>query len=42
MLLIGGSKAGTKRFYDEHVPRAEAIWEQYLVELAQGQFDQGE
>ena len=30
VLLLGGSKAGGKRFYREVVPRAEAIWERYL------------
>ncbi len=32
VLLLGGSKAGNKRFYREFVPRAEAIWERYLEE----------
>ena len=32
VLLLGGSKAGNKRFYREYVPRAEAIWERYLDE----------
>ncbi len=30
LLLLGGNKAGSKRFYREFVPRAEAIWERYL------------
>jgi hypothetical protein len=33
VLLLGGDKTGKARFYEEHVPRAEALWEQYLVEL---------
>ena len=32
VLLLGGNKAGNKRFYRELVPRAEAIWERYLEE----------
>ncbi len=32
VLLLGGSKAGNKRFYRDFVPRAEAIWESYLKE----------
>ena len=32
VLLLGGSKAGSKRFYRDFVPRAEAIWEHYLEE----------
>lgn len=30
VLLIGGDKTGNKRFYDEMIPVAEAIWESYL------------
>lgn len=30
VLLLGGSKAGNKRFYREFIPRAEAIWRDYL------------
>ena len=32
VLLLGGDKGGDDRFYQEQVPRAEAIWEQYLRE----------
>ncbi len=32
VLLIGGDKTGNPRFYDEIVPRAEAIWERYRRE----------
>lgn len=32
VLLIGGDKAGDKRFYDWIVPKAQAIWAQYLTE----------
>lgn len=32
VLIIGGDKAGDKRFYEWIIPRAEAIWEQYLRE----------
>jgi hypothetical protein len=30
VLLLGGNKSGKVRFYEEYVPRAEALWEQYL------------
>ena len=33
ILLIGGDKKGQDRFYDEYVRRADAIYDQYLVEL---------
>jgi Phage derived protein Gp49-like (DUF891) len=32
VLLMGGDKTGDPRFYEEQVPRAEAIWELYLRE----------
>lgn len=32
VLLIGGNKRGDKRFYDEMIPIAEKLWEQYLAE----------
>ena len=33
LLLIGGNKAGNKRWYDEIIPKAEAIFEEHLAEL---------
>jgi hypothetical protein len=36
VLLIGGDKTGDERFYDRMVPKAEAIWEQYLQEQGVG------
>ncbi|MGH9461055.1 MAG: type II toxin-antitoxin system RelE/ParE family toxin [Vicinamibacteria bacterium] len=32
VLLIAGDKTGDDRFYETFVPKAEAIWEQYLAE----------
>jgi hypothetical protein len=32
VLLIGGSKVGSKRFFDDYIPKAEMIWAQYLKE----------
>lgn len=32
VLLLGGDKGGNARFYEEYVPKAEVIWEQYLRE----------
>lgn len=34
VLLLGGDKSGKDRFYEEQVPKAEALWEQYLRERA--------
>lgn len=36
VLLIGGDKTGDARFYERMVPKAEAIWEQYLREQGFG------
>lgn len=33
ILLIGGDKTGNSRWYEEHVPRADAIYDQHLREL---------
>ena len=33
ILLIGGDKTGKSRWYEEHVPRADAIYDQHLREL---------
>jgi len=33
ILLIGGDKSGNKRFYDEMIPIADRLYEQYLREL---------
>ncbi|HVM93220.1 MAG TPA: type II toxin-antitoxin system RelE/ParE family toxin [Terriglobales bacterium] len=35
-LLIGGDKTGNDRWYEEYVPRADAIYEQHLRELSGG------
>ena len=32
VLLIGGNKVGRDRFYEEMIPKAERIWEEYLRE----------
>jgi hypothetical protein len=32
VLLLAGDKTGDERFYETFVPKAEAIWEQYLAE----------
>ncbi len=36
-LLIGGDKTGNNRWYEEFVPRADAIYDQHLRELEQGE-----
>lgn len=33
LLLLGGNKAGDKRWYRREIPRAEAIFARYLEEL---------
>jgi hypothetical protein len=32
VLLLGGDKGGDDRFYEQAIPRAEALWERYLAE----------
>lgn len=32
VLILGGDKTGDDRFYSWMIPKAEAIWEQYLQE----------
>jgi hypothetical protein len=36
MLLIGGDKTGNNRWYEVHVPLADAIYDRYLEELEAG------
>jgi len=36
MLLIGGDKTGNNRWYEEYVPRADAIYHRHLQELENG------
>jgi len=36
MLLIGGDKTGNDRWYEEYVPRADAIYDRHLRELEEG------
>lgn len=33
ILLIGGDKAGDDRFYERMIPRADRLYDQYLIEL---------
>lgn len=33
ILLIGGDKTGNDRFYDEYVPIADRLYDEYLAEL---------
>ena len=37
MLLIGGEKTGNDRWYEEYVPRADAIYDRHLRELQKGE-----
>jgi hypothetical protein len=34
ILLIGGDKTGNDRWYDEHVPWADRLYDEYLNEIA--------
>jgi len=36
ILLIGGDKTGNNRWYEQNVPRADAIYDQHLRELENG------
>jgi hypothetical protein len=36
ILLIGGDKTGKDRWYQEYVPRADAIYDRHLRELERG------
>ena len=33
ILLIGGDKTGNDRFYEEYVPRVDALYDEHLAEL---------
>jgi hypothetical protein len=33
ILLLGGDKTGNDLWYDENVPRADALYEEYLRDL---------
>jgi hypothetical protein len=33
MLLIGGKKAGVKRFYEQFIPIADRLYDEHLAEL---------
>ena len=35
ILLLGGDKTGNDRWYEEHVPIADALYDEYLRELKQ-------
>ena len=37
ILLIGGAKAGRDRWYEEYVPRADAIYDRHVGELDKGE-----
>jgi hypothetical protein len=33
ILLLGGDKTGNDRWYDEHVPTADTLYDEYFREL---------
>jgi hypothetical protein len=41
ILLIGGDKTGNPRWYEEHIPRADAIYAQHLKELDEERGESG-
>lgn len=36
VLLLGGNKKGEDRWYDVHVPRADKLYDRYLLDTANG------
>jgi len=34
-LLIGGDKTGNSRWYDEFIPKADAIYQRHLIEIGE-------
>ena len=36
ILLIGGDKTGNDRFYEEMIPKADKIYDEYLHEIQEG------
>ena len=34
VLLVGGDKTGNDRFYQQLIPQAERVWEEYLAETS--------
>lgn len=34
VLLLGGDKKGSARFYETNIPKAERLWEEYLREVS--------
>lgn len=36
VLLVGGDKTNDKRFYEAMIPRAETIWQKYLMDQGFG------
>ncbi|CAN5787295.1 hypothetical protein BH11PSE13_BH11PSE13_06930 [soil metagenome] len=41
ILLIGGDKTGKDRWYEEHVPRADMLYDTHLDELKKEGLDDG-
>jgi hypothetical protein len=41
ILLLGGDKTGNSRWYDESIPRADALYEEHLAQLKREGFDDG-
>jgi hypothetical protein len=35
ILLLGGDKTGNSRWYDEYIPKADAIYEEHLREIGE-------
>ena len=35
VLLLGGDKTGRSKFYEQHIPKAEKVWEDYLADTGQ-------
>lgn len=42
LLLIGGDKTGNDRWYEQHVPAADRIYEKHLAEIKKEREEEGE
>ena len=41
ILLLGGDKTGNNRWYDENVPRADALYDEHLATLKKEKLQDG-
>lgn len=41
ILLLGGDKTGNDRWYDENIPRADALYDEHMAQLKQEGYNDG-